>query len=77
MERFQLEEIDLLKIDIEGAEKELFSTNYESWLPKTKVLYIELHDRYRKGTATSFFKAICQYDFSIFLGRENLICIRN
>jgi FkbM family methyltransferase len=77
MKQYQIEEIDLLKIDIEGAEKELFFDNYENWLPKTKVLYIELHDRIRKGTATSFFKAISQYDFSIYLARETLICIRN
>jgi len=77
MQQFNLKEIDLLKIDIEGAEKELFSDNYEDWLPKTKVLYIELHDRYRKGTSTSFFKAIINYDFSVRPGRENLICINN
>lgn len=77
MKQFDLKEIDLLKVDIEGAEKELFSDNYEDWLPKTKVLYIELHDRYRKGTSTSFFKAIINYDFSVRPGRENLICINN
>jgi len=77
MQQFNLKEIDLLKIDIEGAEKELFSDNYEDWLPKTKVLYIELHDRYRKGTSTSFFKAIINYDFSVRPGRENLICVNN
>ena len=77
MQQFDLNEIDLLKIDIEGAEKELFSDNYEYWLPKTKVLYIELHDRYRKGTSASFFQAISKYDFCVYPGKEILICIRN
>jgi FkbM family methyltransferase len=35
--------IDLLKIDIEGAELELFSADVEPWLSRTKALVIELH----------------------------------
>jgi FkbM family methyltransferase len=70
-------EIDLLKIDIEGAELELFSNNYENWLPKTKVIMIELHDSYRLGCSKSFFSAIIKYDFSVFHRGENIICIRN
>src|SRR5690606_9237197 len=31
LSRFDIPHIDLLKIDIEGAEKELFSNNYENW----------------------------------------------
>src|SRR3990170_6304041 len=30
--------IDILKLDIEGAEIELFSANYENWLQKTNVI---------------------------------------
>jgi hypothetical protein len=53
-------EIDLLKIDIEGAEAELFSTNYESWLPKTRVIVIELHD----ANCTKIVKTVLsQYNF--------------
>jgi FkbM family methyltransferase len=41
-----LEYIDLLKIDIEGAEKELFLVEREKlgWLKKTKILALEIHD---------------------------------
>ena len=35
--------VDLLKIDIESAETQLFSKNTEKWLPKTRCLVIELH----------------------------------
>ncbi len=38
-----LEYVDLLKIDIESAEKELFSENVHLWLPRTRRLVIELH----------------------------------
>ena len=33
----------MLIVDIEGSEKELFKTNTELWLPKTRYLVIELH----------------------------------
>ncbi|HLP12586.1 MAG TPA: FkbM family methyltransferase [Flavobacteriales bacterium] len=70
-------EIDLLKIDIEGAELEIFSNNYETWLPRTNVIMIELHDWFRKGCSKAFFSALVKYDFSVYSRGENLICIRN
>jgi hypothetical protein len=36
--------ISLLKIDIEGAEVQLFSEGCESWLSKVDNIVIELHD---------------------------------
>jgi FkbM family methyltransferase len=39
---------DLVKIDIEGSELELFSDNTD-WLAATRALMIELHDRFRGG----------------------------
>ena len=53
--------IDILKIDIEGAEKELFMDNYKTWLGKTKVIVIELHDRLDKEISGIFFKAVNNY----------------
>jgi FkbM family methyltransferase len=67
--------IDLLKIDIEGAEKELFESNYENWLPYVRCLIIELQDRMKAGSSKSFFKAISQYNFNYFQSGENLIFI--
>jgi len=43
MEEFGIERIDLLKIDIEGSERELFATGYEPFLDRTSNLAIELH----------------------------------
>jgi len=77
MKRFNREEIDILKMDIEGAELEVFSSNYEEWLPKTKVIMIELHDAYRKGCSKAFFTALVKYDFSVYSCGENMVCIRN
>lgn len=67
--------IDILKVDIEGSEKEVFELNYENWLPKCKAIVIELHDNMKRGTSKSVFKAISQYNFSFEMQDENLIFI--
>ena len=76
MKRFNVNEIDILKLDVEGAEKEIFSENYQDWLPRTNLLVIELHDRLRKGCSKVFFRAISAYDFSVHPTGENLICTK-
>lgn len=39
----QFPRIDLLKVDIEGAEENVFTHDSADWLPLTKTLVIELH----------------------------------
>lgn len=41
--------IDLLKVDIEGAERELFSRSAEGWLPLVRTVMVELHDQIKPG----------------------------
>lgn len=67
--------VDVLKIDIEGSEMEIFSNGYEAWLPKVRVLVIELHDRFKPGASKAFFKAISMFNFHVEIKGENLICI--
>ncbi len=69
--------IDILKIDIEGSEKNLFMSDYEAWLPKVRCLIIELHDDIKPGSSQVFFRAISQFNFRLTLGGENLIFINN
>ena len=45
LEKHNLTHIDILKVDIEGAEKKLFS-NFPSWLKKVDFLMIEMHPGY-------------------------------
>lgn len=42
-----IDSIDLLKVDVEGAEKEIFSEC--EWMGRVRVLAIELHDRLKPG----------------------------
>ncbi|SMC35276.1 FkbM family methyltransferase [Moheibacter sediminis] len=48
MKTYGFDNIDLMKIDIEGAESELLKTNTE-WLEKTDTIIIELHNPYGLG----------------------------
>ena len=67
----------MLKIDIEGAEKELFADdNVQKWLPRVNVIAIELHDRMKHGCSYAFFKAISKHKWYFSLRGENLIFIR-
>jgi FkbM family methyltransferase len=75
MKEQQWEQIDILKVDIEGSEKEVFEMNYEYWLPRTKSIIIELHDHMRKGASKAVFHATSQYNFSCDMQDENLIFI--
>jgi FkbM family methyltransferase len=77
MKRFNLEKIDLLKIDIEGAEKELFSKDCKKWLDKTKIIIIELHDWMIPNSSKNFYEAIKKYNFKISKSGENLVLIKN
>jgi FkbM family methyltransferase len=69
-------EIDIVKIDIEGAETEIFGKNND-WIKHTKIIIVETHDRYRKGTSKAVFKAMVEHDFSLELSGENLIFTNN
>ncbi|MEO8822846.1 MAG: FkbM family methyltransferase [Ginsengibacter sp.] len=74
---YNIDEIDILKLDIETAEREVFSSEYESWLPKVKIIVIELHDSICKGTAMPFFKAITETfkNYSFYQLGENTIIV--
>lgn len=58
-------QIDFLKMNIEGSEKEVFSENYESWLPQTKAMLIELHDGKNAGCSKAVFSTTNKYDFAV------------
>jgi FkbM family methyltransferase len=71
-----LNRIDILKIDIEGAEKELFESNFDNWLGKTNIILIELHDHIKKDCSTNFLKAIEKHDFDVSSNNNEYICIK-
>lgn len=73
MEKMKWNYIDILKLDIEGSEKEVFSAGFENWMPKTKVIIIELHDAMKPGCSRAVFAVVNKYNFSFNIKGENII----
>lgn len=67
----------IVKIDIEGYEKQLFEDNFE-WLGKFPVILIEIHDWMLQGKETSkpFLRLISELDYDILTFGEMLLCVR-
>lgn len=55
--------IDILKLDIEGAEREVFS-DCDDWLSGVRVLMVELHDHLKLGCSSTVYAATAKYQFN-------------
>lgn len=76
LKKYGFDKIDLLKIDIEGAEKEIFTRNYDNWLNRVGVLVIELHDHFKPGCSKAFYAAVSKHQWIKKEKGENVILIR-
>jgi FkbM family methyltransferase len=78
MTDYNLTKIDILKIDIEGAEREVFSDS-SPWIDKVNSLIIELHERMKAGCNRSFYCGSNGFDEewhqgeNVFLSRSNYL----
>lgn len=79
MEKYKIDRIDLLKLDVETSEKKIFADNYSNWLSKTKMLVIELHDWMEEGCSKPFFDAITKTftNYKYLITGQNTIIINN
>jgi len=68
----------IVKIDIEGAQKNLFQSNAD-WLRNTHLIMLELDDWLMpwQGTSRPFFSCISQYPFDYLITGETLFCFRD
>ena len=57
MERCRLSKVDVLKLDIEGAELEVLGENLDSWIGDVRLILVELHERFRPGCEAVFEQA--------------------
>lgn len=63
---------DLIKIDIEGSEAEVFAANTAKWLPRVRNICIELHDERCRDI---FFAALRGFDYESFEFQEFTFCL--
>lgn len=77
LSKFSIEEVDLLKIDIEGAEFELFSSNENlSWIQHVDTIAIELHDNLRSGSSKPFIQALLANNYNMHIKGEKIVAIK-
>jgi FkbM family methyltransferase len=67
LERSKHDKIDILKLDIEGAETVLFSRNFEPWIDRVDAFVVELHGDSQKAL---FFQALSREDFDFSTSGE-------
>jgi FkbM family methyltransferase len=61
MREHGLDHVDIFKIDIEGAEREVFRDS-SSWISKVDSLIVELHERMKSGCCRSFYNGTNGFD---------------
>ncbi len=82
MEKFNLDKIDILKVDIEGAEKEVFEDT-SAWINKVDAIIAELHERMKTGANRSFYNGSNGFSLewqrgeNVFLSRKNKLSVYN
>lgn len=64
--------VDILKIDIEGSEVEVFAANTAEWLPRVRNICIELHDEQCRHV---FFGALRGFDYEVQTDGEYTLCL--
>ena len=72
IERSGFKSVDLLKIDIEGAEEQIFGCGVDGWLPLVHNLCIEIHG---ESCRRAFFSALSGYSFTHLRSGELDICL--
>jgi FkbM family methyltransferase len=72
MTEFSLDRIDLLKLDIEGSERDVFEGDV-TFLAHVGAIAIELHDRFRPGCSRAFFRAVADFPYETWNGNTVLV----
>lgn len=64
----------IVKIDIEGAERQVFTTHTD-WLERVGVVILELHDHIVAGCDEAVSQAVADHDFIRFEDDEHTIFV--
>lgn len=64
LERYGHPCIDILKIDIEGSEYEIFSRGLNEWIDRTSSIVVEIHERIKPGVTDLLVSSLSEKGFS-------------
>jgi FkbM family methyltransferase len=67
-----IERIGLLKVDIEGAEREVFNSS-ANWINQVEMIMVELHDSTQAGCSEAFYKATENYQSEVVTKGETIL----
>ena len=68
--------VDLLKMDIEGAEVEVFADT-SAWIDRVNVVVAELHERYRTGCLRNFYNGTPGFPVEWSHGESTIVARRD
>ncbi len=67
----RLDYVDLLKVDIEGSEQEVFE-DASAWIDRIGVIIIELHDNFRPHCSRNVYEAVSGFEYESQRGESHL-----
>ncbi len=73
LEEFDRTTVDLLKMDVEGSELEVFSRDADQWIDRVGAMAVEPHDRFRHGCSEAIRGAVACRGFSETMSGEYLV----
>jgi FkbM family methyltransferase len=77
MKEHKIQGFDLVKLDIEGAEREILQNSENEWLQHCKVLILELHDQLSPGAGMALVGAVSRWgQFQMRQAGEYLVFLR-
>jgi len=76
MQQMGWEQIDILKLDIEGAENELFTRGVGEWVDRVMAFIFEVPDHERPGTTQAIFETLRGFRYNAYVVGENLVLVR-
>ena len=69
--------LDILKLDVEGTEYDLFSDpGCHDWIARTNMIFVETHDHQRPGCSQVLEAALARHSFTRSQVGENAIYLR-
>ncbi|MEO5800904.1 MAG: FkbM family methyltransferase [Gemmatimonadales bacterium] len=75
LDTLEWESVDLVKLDIEGAERVVLG-DADAWLPRVRHLLVELHDRFEPGCTDAFEAAVNRDEWQVLQQGEYLLASR-
>jgi FkbM family methyltransferase len=76
IDQFESKEIDILKLDIEGGELDLF-LNPDEWIDRVRSIVVELHDRIAPGCSNAFESATRDFPMRFRSGEKQIVYREN